>query len=103
MPAGEGDQLLLPVRADSDDHQGADPVGIQADGEVHPVHPHIDIVRPGQVPRGEPPPLVPPGRGQPVITDADNPAFEPKNSSSAGTKSLLAKPSSVCWVFPSPR
>jgi hypothetical protein len=42
-------QLLLPIGARADHHQGAEPVVIQTDVEVNPVHPDIDILAPAQV------------------------------------------------------
>jgi hypothetical protein len=44
----EGDQLLGAVGADTDHHQQAHLVLGQADLEVNPVDPHVDVVGVGQ-------------------------------------------------------
>ena len=48
QPVGDRDQLLGPVGPHPDDDQGAQPLLGQADVEVHPVGPHIDVVPIGQ-------------------------------------------------------
>src|SRR4029078_10809960 len=47
VPIGERDQFLLPVGADPDDHQGADPVLVEAHPEVDAISPHIHVIRAG--------------------------------------------------------
>ena len=89
MPVGDRHQLLGPIGADPDDHQGAQAVLVEADVEVDPVGPHVHVVDLGQAAPGEPvPPRPATGVVSRVITDADSPAADPKNSSSAGAKSF---------------
>ena len=72
---------LVPSRAHPDDDQAAQPVFVQADVEVHPVGPHVHVVPVGQVAADEGlaarPATATVSR---VITDADSPAADPKNS-----------------------
>lgn len=65
MAVGDGDQLLLAVRAHPDDDQRAYPVGGQPNVEVDAVPPDVDVVCPRQVPVGEAAGLLLPGQGQP--------------------------------------
>jgi hypothetical protein len=92
MSIVERDQLLGAIGADPDHHQQTHFVLLQADLEVDPVDPHVDVVGARQdrllnatasschcaVSR--------------VIDAADRPALEPRNCSSAGPKSPLDRP-----------
>lgn len=66
VAVGQRDQLLRPVGAHTDDHEAAEPVLFQADVEVHPVRPEIDVVDARQVPLGPLGVLGLPGNCQPV-------------------------------------
>jgi hypothetical protein len=56
------------------------------------VHPQVHAIHAGQVPAGERPLLVLPGPGQPRDHRAGQPAPEPRNWPSPGTKSPLDRP-----------
>ena len=59
------DQLLLPVRTRSDEHEGAEPLILQAHVKVHPVRPHIDVIAILQAALAKLPVLLLPDPGQP--------------------------------------
>ncbi len=53
VAVGERDELLAPVSPDSDHDQQAQRVLLEADVDVDPVGPEIDVVHTGQIPAGE--------------------------------------------------
>ena len=68
-------------------HQAAQPFLLQADVEVDAVGPHVHVVPVGQVALAKACCSACHWAVSRVITDADSPAAEPKNPSSAGAKS----------------
>ena len=88
VPVGDRDQFLGPISPDTDDDQDTEAGFFEADVEVDPVGVHVDVVdvferrgaRTGPVSRCQ-------SGASRVITEAESPAADPKNSSSAGTKS----------------
>ena len=87
MPVGDRDQFFGPVSAHTHDDQDTQPGLFETDPEVDPIRPDIDVVDVFEGTVGELGAFTLPIGGQPVITEADSPAAEPKNSSRAGAKS----------------
>ena len=88
VPVGDRDQLFGPISAHAHDDQGTQAGLFEADVEVDAVGEHVDVVDVFEGPMGELVALaLPVASSSRVITEAESPAAEPKNSSSAGTKS----------------
>jgi hypothetical protein len=92
VPVGQRDQLLRAVRAHAREHQQAHPLLLETDVDVHPVGPHVDVVRPGRVAVAERAGLVLPLRGQPGDRRRREPAPAPRNLSTARPKSCEDNP-----------
>ena len=61
----DGDELLLAVEADAHDDETAQPLFVEADGEVHPVDPDVDVAPVREAALHEGAVLGLPGRRQP--------------------------------------
>jgi len=91
-PVGERDQLLRAVGADTDHHQQAHLVLLEADLEMDPVDLRVHVVGAGQRTRAERDRLVLPLRGEPGDRGRRQSSRGPKDCCNAGTESLLDSP-----------